>query len=67
MENHGPNSTLKMMTREELVARGWSVPSFEKLSLKMDKRLKKVRGEETDNESFLLRHNYKNNSNCCQA
>ena len=67
MENHGPNSTLKMMTREELVARGWSVPSFEKLSLNMDKRLKKVRGEETDNESFLLRHNYKNNSNCCQA
>lgn len=67
MENHGPNSTLKMMTREELVARGWSVPSFEKLSSNMDKRLKKVRGEETDNESFLLRHNYKNNSNCCQA
>lgn len=67
MENHRPNSTLKMMTREELVARGWSVPSFEKLSLNMDKRLKKVRGEETDNESFLLRHNYKNNSNCCQA
>lgn len=67
MENHGPNSTLKMMTREELVAHGWSVPSFEKLSSNMDKRLKKVRGEETDNESFLLRHNYKNNSNCCQA
>ena len=34
------------------------------LSANMEKRLKKVRGENTDNENFLLRHNYKNNANC---
>lgn len=67
MDNHGQKNTLKMMTREDIDACGLSVPSFKQLSANMEKRLKKVRGEETDNESFLLRHNYKNNSNCCQA
>ena len=67
MDNAQEHKTLKMMTQEDLAASGWFVPSFEKLSSNMSKRLKKVRGEESDNETFLLRHNYKNNSNCYQA
>ena len=67
MVDHAQTEDLKLMTQSEIVARGWSVPSIEQLSSNMEKRLKKVRGENTDNESFLLRHNYKNNTNCCQA
>lgn len=67
MDTNRPDNSLKMMTKEELASYGWSVPSFKQLSENMEKRLKKVRGEETENDNFLLRHNYKNNSNCCQA
>ncbi len=64
MVDHAQTEDLKLMSRDEIVTRGWSVPSIEQLSANMEKRLKKVRGENTDNENFLLRHNYKNNANC---
>lgn len=67
MDNRAQTEDLKLMSQSEIVACGWSVPSIEQLSVNMEKRLKKVRGENTDSESFLLRHNYKNSSNCCQA
>ena len=62
MDEHGQKNTLKLMTGEELKSHGWAVPSFEQLSANMEKRLKKVRGEDTSNESFSVRHNYTSNS-----
>lgn len=67
MVDYAQTEDLKLMSHDEIVARGWFVPSIEQFSANMEKRLKKVRSENTDNESFLLRHNYKNNTNCCQA
>ncbi len=67
MHNHGQEHTLKMMTSDELASCGWSVPSFKQLSDNMEKRLKKIRGEEVNDENFLLRHNYTNNSAYCKA
>ena len=58
---------LKLMTQSEMEACGWKIPSFKQLSANMDKRLKKVRGENYDEENFLMRHNYKTNSNCYQS
>ena len=61
------NHKLKIMSQDELEANGWCIPSFEQLSKNMEKRLKKVRGEDYDDEKFLTLHNYKSNSNCYQA
>ena len=61
------NNELKMLTQDEILDRGWVVPSFAQFSKNMEKRLKTVRGEETDDNTFLLRHNYKANSSNCQA
>ena len=58
---------LELMTTSEIEACGWSVPSFKQLSKNMDKRLKKIRGENCDEDNFLMRHNYKSNSNCYQS
>ena len=67
MSNETTNNELKMLNPEEISARGWKIPSFEKLTKNMESRLKKVRGEESEDNSFLLRHNYKANSGSCQA
>ena len=66
MNEHGQKNTLKVMTGEDLKSRGWSVPSFEQLYANMEKRLKKIRGEETSDESFPMRHNYTSNSAYCK-
>ena len=58
---------LKMMSDDELKACGWTVPSLKQLSVNMEKRLKKVRGEDCDDDNFLMRHNYISGSNCYQA
>ena len=67
MSNATEHKELKMMSHEELVSCGWRIPSFKQFSANMDKRLKKVRGEDIDNDSFLIRHNYKSNLSRAQA
>ena len=67
MDNTTNQHELKLMSTSEMEACGWTVPSFKQLSKNMDKRLKKIRGENCDEDNFLMRHNYKSNSNCYQA
>ena len=67
MSNATTNNELKMLTPEEISERGWKIPSVNQLSKNMKKRLEKVRGEESEDSTFLLRHNYKNSSAVCQA
>ena len=59
---------LEFVSKEELLDRGFVVLSYEQLANNMDKRLKKLRGEENaSGESFLLRHNYKNKGEYCHS
>ena len=67
MDNTTNEHKLNIMTPEDVKARGWKVPSFKQLSENMDKRLKRIRGENCDEENFLMRHNYRSNSNCYQS
>ncbi|MBE6467564.1 MAG: hypothetical protein E7004_03115 [Alphaproteobacteria bacterium] len=67
MEHKTVNNELKMLSAEEISKRGWKIPSISQFSKNMEDRLKKVRGEEDNSKSFLLRHNYKSNTNSCQA
>lgn len=67
MNNPTATKELKLMSNDELLACGIRIPSLKQLSDNMDKRLKKIRGEEISEESFLVRHNYKANSGRGQA
>lgn len=64
MDKTFATNEMKLMSRHDIEACGWVVPSFKQLAKNMDKRLKKVRGEFSDDENFLTRHNYISNSNC---
>jgi hypothetical protein len=61
MDSTTNHNNFKMMSQDEIEAHGWNVPSLEQMSKNMDKRLKKIRGENYDDENFLMRYNYKSN------
>lgn len=67
MSNKPTNNELRMLSRDEMISRGWKIPSSEEFLKNMNNRLMEIRGEKTDNESFLQRFNYNTNSNSCNA
>ena len=58
---------LKMMSRADIKAQGWIVPTIGQFSSNMEKRLKKIRGENTDEESFLAKYKYNNSESYYKA
>ena len=67
MEHKPVNNELKMLSATEMSELGWEIPSIKQFTKNMENRLKKVRGEEDNRDSFLIRHNYESGSNSCQA
>ena len=65
MNSATTQNNLEIMSQNEIENCGWRVPSLDQLSKNMDKRLKKIRGENYNNENFLTNHNYK--STCHQS
>lgn len=59
MNDTTKQNKLNIMTQRDIETCGWIIPSFKQLSENMQKRLKKIRGENDNDETFLIRHNYK--------
>ena len=49
-----------VLTEQEKKSFGWDMSSFAR---RMEERLRKIRGEENGDDSFLARHHYYKNSN----
>ena len=67
MDDTTTQQEFKIMSQDDFATYGWVVPSFKQLSENMDIRLKKVRGDDVEENNFLIRHNYMTNSARTQA